>query len=154
SPAARSRESTRAREPGSPGARPSMCRPSFATADRARSWTIPVRVPIVRSNARAHGRPHARGLLDQLIRTPKQRQRNGQAQRLRGLELDGKRELRRLLDRKITRLGTLEDLVDVARGAAMHLRLVRSVRDQETRLRLPDAPPSPDPRCRSIGQSG
>src|SRR5215470_14028342 len=85
-------------------------------------------------------RAHARGLLDQLIRTSEQRRRNGQAQRLRGLEIDDQREFRRLLDRKITGLGTPENLVDVGRGAAMHLRLVGPVRHQETRLRLQSAP--------------
>jgi len=45
-----------------------------------------------------------------------------------------------LLDRKIAGLGTFENLVDVARGAAMHLRLVGSVHHQETRLRLLGAP--------------
>lgn len=50
-----------------------------------------------------------RGLFDHLISAGKQRRRDGQPQRLRGLEVDDQLELDRLLDRKVFRLSALED---------------------------------------------
>src|SRR5262245_24697528 len=51
-------------------------------------------------------------LFDDLIRPQQQRRRDGEADRLGGLEVDDQIELARLLNRKVTRLGTLEDPID------------------------------------------
>src|SRR3970040_2366706 len=64
----------------------------------------------------------ALSLLDDLVGAKQQRLRNGQAQGLGGLEVDDELELGRLLDREIGRLGALEDLVDVDRRPAPHVR--------------------------------
>src|SRR6266852_2669198 len=55
--------------------------------------------------------------LDDLVRPRQHRLRDCQAEGLGGLEIDGQLELRRLLDGKLCRLGTFEDLVDVSRRA-------------------------------------
>jgi hypothetical protein len=44
-------------------------------------------------------------LLDHLVRPPQHRGRDGEAERLRGLEVDDQFELRGLLDRKVGGLG-------------------------------------------------
>jgi hypothetical protein len=50
-------------------------------------------------------------LLYDLIRPQEQRRRDGEAERFRGLHIDHKLELPRLLDRQVAGLGALEDLV-------------------------------------------
>ena len=57
-------------------------------------------------------------LFDQLVGAQEEGLRDRQPERLGGLEIDDQLELRRLLDRKIGRLGTLQDSVDVGGGAA------------------------------------
>jgi len=54
--------------------------------------------------------------LDDLVRSHENRLRDREAERLGGLEVDDQLELSRLLDGEISRLGTLEDLVDVGGG--------------------------------------
>ena len=51
---------------------------------------------------------------DHPISAHKQRWRDGETERLRGLEIDDQLERRGLLDRKITSLGAPEDLVHKA----------------------------------------
>ena len=53
------------------------------------------------------------GLLDDLVCPKEQRQRDRQAQRLGGLEVDHQLELRRLLDEQVAGPGALQDLVHV-----------------------------------------
>src|SRR5882724_5141305 len=66
-------------------------------------------------------------LLDHLIRPRQQRRRDRQAEGLGGLEVDDQLELRRLLDGQIARLGALENLVHVGRGAPKQISKVRSI---------------------------
>src|SRR6266516_656283 len=56
-----------------------------------------------------------------------QRGRNGEAERLRGFEIDNQLEFGRLLDGQVRRLRSLEDLAHVASGAPIQIRKVRSV---------------------------
>jgi len=56
--------------------------------------------------------------LEHLIRPQQQRLRNREAESFGGLEVDDQFELGRLLDRKVARLGTLENLVDICGGSA------------------------------------
>jgi hypothetical protein len=53
--------------------------------------------------------------LDQLVRPPQQRRRDGQPERHGGLEVDDQLELGRLLDGQVAGLGALEDFVRVSR---------------------------------------
>ena len=73
--------------------------------------------------------------LDDLVGAGEERLRHGQAERLRGLEIDDQLEPSRLLDRKIGRLGPLEDPVDEISGAAVKINLIRSVGQQTSSLR-------------------
>src|SRR4030095_4996282 len=61
-------------------------------------------------------------LLDHLIRPRQQRRRDRQAERLGGLEVDDQLELGGLLDRKVSRLRPLENAIDIARHAPVHVR--------------------------------
>src|SRR5215470_15841405 len=56
-------------------------------------------------------------LLDHLIGPCQQRRRNGQAQSLRGLEVDDEFESSRLLNRKVSGLDAFENFVDVTSSA-------------------------------------
>ena len=58
------------------------------------------------------------GLLDHVIRSQQQGRRDGQAEGVRGLEVQREVQQHRTLDRKIRGLCPLEDLVDLARGTA------------------------------------
>ena len=58
-----------------------------------------------------------RSLFDDLIRPRQHLGRNRQADLLGGLEVDDELELRRLLDRQVSGLCTLQDLVHVDRSA-------------------------------------
>jgi hypothetical protein len=53
------------------------------------------------------------GLLDHLIRPLQERRRDRQAEGLGGLQIDDQLELGWLFNRKVGRLGPLEDLVDI-----------------------------------------
>ena len=65
---------------------------------------------------------------DVVASTPKEFAADGEAERLRGLEIDGELELGRLLDGKIARLRALENFVHVARGATIQVRQAGPVR--------------------------
>src|SRR5215510_4263312 len=56
--------------------------------------------------------------------------RDGEAKRLRSLEINDEFVLGRLLDRQVTGFRTLEDTIDVASSLPEHVRLVRSIRNQ------------------------
>ena len=55
-------------------------------------------------------------LLNDLIRPQEQRRRDGEAERLRGFEVDDQFELRGLLDWQVGGLGTMQDLDDIGRS--------------------------------------
>src|SRR5262249_50521808 len=69
-------------------------------------------------------------LLDHLVGGAEQCGRNGEAERVCGLEIDDKLEFGRLLDGQIAGIGALKNSVDVACGAAKHITVVRSITDQ------------------------
>src|SRR5262245_28054399 len=67
---------------------------------------------------------------DHLVGGGEQCGRNGEAERLSGLEIDDKLEFGRLFDRQIAGIGALENSVDVACSAAKHITVVWSITDQ------------------------
>src|SRR5262245_3578657 len=69
-------------------------------------------------------------LLDHRVGGGEQCGRNGEAERLCGLEIDDKLEFGRLFDGQIAGIGALKNSVDVACGAAKHITVVRSITDQ------------------------
>src|SRR6516162_3397652 len=70
--------------------------------------------------------------LDHLVGNREQRWRNGEAERLRSLEIDDQFELCRLHHRKVGRFGTLENPADIYAGLAIGVRKVRSIAHQTT----------------------
>src|SRR5262245_3116934 len=69
-------------------------------------------------------------LFDHLVGRLQEWLRDGEAKRLRSLEIDDEFVFRRLLDRKVTRFGTFEDSIDIASSLPEHVSLVRSIRNQ------------------------
>ena len=59
----------------------------------------------------------AKGSFDHLVGGSLQRQRHGDAKRLRGLEIDDELEFGRLLHRKVAGFFTFEDAIDVGRSS-------------------------------------
>src|SRR5262247_4463224 len=72
---------------------------------------------------------------DELIRPPQQRLRNGQAKRLRRLDVDHEIELLRQLDWQVRRLRAVQDLPDVNAAAAEGLTHVRPIGQQAAGFR-------------------
>jgi len=66
-------------------------------------------------------------LFDDLVGAGEDRRRHGQSERPGGLEIDHQLEPRWLLDRKIGRLGALEDLPDVSTEIAISVGQISSV---------------------------
>src|SRR6266571_5235717 len=69
-------------------------------------------------------------LLDYFVGSGLQRQRHGEAERFRGLEVDYQLELGRLLDRKRGGRRALEDARDVGAGAGVIVDGIAAVTDQ------------------------
>src|SRR5262249_17307589 len=69
-------------------------------------------------------------LFDHFVGGGLQGQRDGKAERLRGLEVDDQLELGRLLDRKRGRRRALENARDIGAGAAVIVVRVAAVADQ------------------------
>ena len=72
--------------------------------------------------------------LDQLVRPSEHLRRNRQADLLRGLEINYKLKLRRLLHGQVSRLGSLQDPVHVICGAAKNLNFLDRIGHQATGL--------------------
>src|ERR1700756_5016067 len=71
-----------------------------------------------------------RSLFDHLVGAAKQIDREGDAERLGGLEIDDELDFRGLHDRQIARLLTLEDPTGIDANLAKRLRKARSVAHQ------------------------
>src|SRR5258705_12952199 len=69
-------------------------------------------------------------LFDHLVGARKHGRRNGKTERLRGLEIDRQLVLGRCLYREIGGLLALEDAVDIAGRAAIHVDLIRPIGGQ------------------------
>src|SRR5262245_2013245 len=69
---------------------------------------------------------------DYFVGGGEQRLRNGQTERLRGLEIDNQLILGRRLHWHIGWLLAFEDTIDIARGAPDRIVRIRSVRNQAT----------------------
>jgi hypothetical protein len=65
--------------------------------------------------------------LDHLVGATEQRQRHGEAERFRGLEIDDQLDFRGLLDRQIGRLLALEKLTSVDTDQTIRIRKTGSV---------------------------
>src|SRR4029453_191111 len=73
-------------------------------------------------------------LLDHLIRPPQERRRDGQAERLGGLEVDDQLKLRGLLYGQVGGIGAFQDLVHVGGGTPPYLRAVWTIAQQASPL--------------------
>src|SRR6185295_19374076 len=69
-----------------------------------------------------------------LIRSLQERRWDREAEGLGGLEVDGELEFRRLLDRKISRLGASQNLVYIDRTTSRHLGDIHSIGHEATLL--------------------
>src|SRR6266536_794345 len=78
--------------------------------------------------------PESTALFDHLIGPPEQRRRDRKAEGLGGFEVDDQLELRGLLDRQVTRLGALENFLDVDGGTAEEVRDVSGIAEQAPRF--------------------
>src|ERR1700730_10503633 len=72
--------------------------------------------------------------LDHLIRPLQERRRDRPAEGLGGLEVDGQFEFRRLLERKISRLGAPQNLVYIDRTAPRHRGDIHPIGHEATLL--------------------
>src|SRR5450759_980007 len=75
---------------------------------------------------RTHAPQHTAALFDHLVGAGDQRQRDGEAERLCGFEVDRKLELRWLMHREPSWIFVLEDAIDV--GSGLGIALSSSVR--------------------------
>src|SRR5262245_24497867 len=69
-----------------------------------------------------------------LSRLEEEGRRDGEAERLSGLEVDDQLERRRLLHGEVARFGPLEDLVYIGGGEAVAVRVVRPIAEEATGL--------------------
>src|SRR5258708_9805765 len=72
--------------------------------------------------------------LDHLVGAGEERGRHGEAEGLRGLEIDHELEARRLFDWQIARIGALQNFVHVRSGAPKYLRIARPVGDETSHV--------------------
>src|SRR5262245_64353728 len=72
----------------------------------------------------------SRGLFDHLVGAGEYCRRNGEAQRLRGLEVDRELVLGRCLHRKIARLLAFKDAIDIAGRLPVLVDKIRPIGDQ------------------------
>ena len=82
-----------------------------------------------RANHRGRYAPKVapRASLDHLIRAKQQPLRNGEAERVRSLQIDHELEFGWLLDRQVTGIRALEDSIDIGGGPAITVAYVRTV---------------------------
>src|SRR6266487_1233978 len=93
----------------------------------ARSTAIMLAESFPLRPTRLHGVGEAHHLLDHLVRPRQHRLRDRQAESLGGLEVDDQLVLDRRLHRKVGRLRTLEDEIDIASRAPKIIGQVNSV---------------------------
>src|SRR5437870_10142282 len=82
----------------------------------------------------------SRSSLNDLIRSQQQRWRDGEAEGLRGLQVDDQLELGGLLDRQVGGLGPLQNPVDIPGSDTPALEEIASIGDETTAL-------DPNPRA-------
>src|SRR5262249_10275167 len=80
--------------------------------------------------------PSLASLFNYLVGASEQRGRNFKDDRAGGWQVDDQFKLGRLHDRKVARLGTLEDFADVDADLAVRFRLARSVAHQAAGFRI------------------
>ena len=74
-------------------------------------------------------------LFDHLIGALQERLRDGEAERLGGLEIDDQLEFRRWLDRQIAGLGALENTIDICRRTPVEVGQINAVRNKTATTR-------------------
>src|SRR5260370_16341706 len=72
-------------------------------------------------------------LFDHVIRATKQGARKGETERFGGLDVDGQLDFRGLLDRKVSRLLTLENAASINAGEVLRFFGVRSIAHEANR---------------------
>src|SRR5215831_1676315 len=82
------------------------------------------------ANSRLVHRNKTASLFDHLVGAGEQGRRDFEANRLRGLEIQDKLEFRGLLDRKVTGLGALQNLVDASTAPGRSLRSAGKARSR------------------------
>src|ERR1700719_179027 len=91
-------------------------------------------IATLRTNAKGHERTFCaaanNALFDHLVGASEQLRRNGEAQRLGGLDVDDKLILRWRLHRQIARLLTSQDTAHVASSAPVEVDPIRPIREQ------------------------
>src|SRR5262249_46998779 len=78
----------------------------------------------------AKRRPSRPALFDHLVGDREQLVWNGEAERLRSLEVDGQLELGRHLDRQVSRSCASKDAIDVGRSSPVQIDAVDAIGDQ------------------------
>src|SRR5262249_29632918 len=86
--------------------------------------TMPTFAAPISSSEMCYKRKSLR-LFDHLVGAGEQDRWQVDTNRFGGLDVDDERELGRLLDRQVGRLGALENLVHIGRGASMHFLIAR-----------------------------
>src|ERR1700722_11913508 len=81
-------------------------------------------------SAKGHEAKFGGALLDGLVGHGEERRGHGDAQRLRGLEVDGEREFGRLHDWQVTGILTLEDAADIDAHLAVTVHWIGAVADE------------------------
>src|SRR5215471_18382791 len=80
--------------------------------------------------------PHRLCLSNDFIRPRQYVRRNGEANLMRGFQIDDELELGWLLDRKIARLCAFQNLIDINRSAAVEVRQFRRIGHQTAILHV------------------